>query len=198
MQVRIKKEERDSLRFHWKPHEQFKVEKWRFTRAVFGLVCSPFLLGGVVDYHLESWEAREPKLVAEVRRSLYVDDLLSAKPTVESAKELKEGAIKIFHDAKFTLHKWHSNAPELEGGEPKVETEDTFAKQQLGTSSDPESSLLGLSWDKQKDKVSVVIPEMKPTVSKRELLRNLPRIYDPVRLVAPITFRGKTTVNLRI
>ena len=53
------------------------------------------------------------------------------KPNVESAKELKEGAIKIFQDAKFTLHKWHSNAPELEGGEPKVETEDTFSKQQL-------------------------------------------------------------------
>ena len=105
------------------------------------------------------------------------------KPNVESAKELKEGAIKIFQDAKFTLHKWHSNAPELEGGEPKVETEDTFAKQQLGTSSDPKSSLLGLSWDKQKDKVSVVIPEMTATVSKRELLRNLARIYENLNKV---------------
>ena len=42
LQVRIKKEERDSLRFHWKPHEQFKVETLRFTRAVW--CVHPFYL----------------------------------------------------------------------------------------------------------------------------------------------------------
>jgi hypothetical protein len=79
-------------------------------------VCSPFLLGGVVERHLESWEEREPELVAEIRRSLYVDDLLSGKPTVE----------------------------------------------------------------------------MKPNVTKRELLSNLASIYDPLDLVAPVTVKGKT------
>ena len=42
LQVRIKKEGRDSLRFHWKPHEQFKVETLRFTRAVW--CVHPFYL----------------------------------------------------------------------------------------------------------------------------------------------------------
>ena len=55
-----------------------------------------------------------PALVAELRKSLYVDDLISGKPTVQEAKELKEGAISVFVDAKFKLHKWHSNFAELE------------------------------------------------------------------------------------
>ena len=70
LQVRVRKAERDSLRFHWKSNKQSLVETLRFTRALFGLVCSPFLLGGVVERHLESWEEREPELVAEIRRSL--------------------------------------------------------------------------------------------------------------------------------
>ena len=101
LQVRIKKAERDSLRFHWKSSGQLEVETLRFTRALFGLVCSTFLLGGVVERHLESWEGREPELVAEVRKSLYVHDLLSGKPTVAEAKELKEGTIKVFMKRNF-------------------------------------------------------------------------------------------------
>jgi hypothetical protein len=192
LQVRIRKAERDSLRFHWKSNKQSLVETLRFTRALFGLVCSPLLLGGVVERHLESWEEREPELVTEIRRSLYVDNLLSGKPTVGEAKDLKEGAIKIFQDAKFTLHKWHSNNPELESEQSSVETENTFAKQQLGAPTDPESSLLGLSWNKETDEFSVVVPEMKPNVTKRELLSNLASIYDPLGLVAPVTLKGKT------
>ena len=132
LQVRIRKAERDSLRFQWKSNKQLLVETLSFTRALFCLVCSPFLLSGVVERYLESWEERDPELVAEIRRSLYVAYLLSGKPTVAEAKDLKEGAIKIFQDAKFTLHKWHSNYPELESEQSSVETENTFAKQKLG------------------------------------------------------------------
>lgn len=99
---------------------------------------------------------------------------------------------KIFQDAKFTLHKWHSNDPELESEQPGVETGNTFAKQQLGLSTDSESSLLGLAWNKEADEFSVLVPEMKTSVTKRELLRNLASIYDPLGHVAPVTLKGKT------
>lgn len=45
------------------------------------------------------------------------------------AREVKEGVTKIFKDAKFTSHKWHSNALELEESNVKAEEEETFAKQ---------------------------------------------------------------------
>jgi hypothetical protein len=88
LQVRIKNEERDSLRFFWKPTEHSLTETLRFTRALFGLTCSPFLLAAVVEHHLYSWEAQEPELLADIRGSLYADDLLSGEPTVASAMEL--------------------------------------------------------------------------------------------------------------
>lgn len=132
VQVRIKKQERDVLQFHWRANEHSEIETLRFTRALFGLVPSPFLLEGMIECHFDSWESRMPEIVAELRRSLYVDDLISGKPTVKEARQLKQGAIEVFEDAKFTLHKWHSNAAELEDNETKVGDEESFAKQQLG------------------------------------------------------------------
>lgn len=190
LQVRIKKQERDALRFHWKANEHLEVETLRFMRALFRLVPSPFLLGGVIESHLESWEPRRPELVAELRKSLYVDDLISEKPTVEETKQLKQGAIKVFEDAKFTLHKWHSNADEIEENETKVEDEDSFAKQQLRTQGRRDSSLLGLDWDKGEDEISVVVPQENVISSKRGILRKLTRIYDPLGLAAPLTLKG--------
>ena len=89
--------------------------------STFRFTCSPFLLAAVVDQHLRSWEVNELGKVAEILRSLYADDLISGKPTVAGAMELKKTAIKIFNDATFTLHKWHSNEPNLEDDQIKLE-----------------------------------------------------------------------------
>ena len=190
LQVRIKQGERDALRFHWKPDIDANVETLRFTRALFGLTCSPFLLG-VIEHHLESWKDQMPTEVNELCKSMYVDDLISGKTTVKETGELKQRATEIFQDATFTLHKWHSNKPALE--EPVVSSvEDvTYAKRQLGTAQGEESSSLGLSWQKTSDSTSINIPSEPATPTKRGTLQKLARIYDPLGLVSPQTLQGK-------
>ena len=170
LQVRIRKSDRDALRFHWGPDASSEVETLRFTRALFGLTSSPFLLGGVIDQHLTCWETRKPEVIAELRKSLYVDDLVSGKPTVQQAKVLKDGAVEIFKDATMTLHKWHSNERELE--DTVIDSEEkTFAKQQLGTPSEGDASILGLAWSKDEDEVKVVVPKSEVVSTKRGILK---------------------------
>ena len=53
---------------------------------------------------------------------------------------------KVFKDANFTLHKWHSNAVELEDKPPAVTGEPTFAKQQLGTPGGESLGIFFLAW----------------------------------------------------
>ena len=77
LQVRIREADRDALRFHWEQTEHSEIETLRFTRALFGLAPSPFLLSGVIEHHLDTWEAREPHVVAELQKSLHTDDLIS-------------------------------------------------------------------------------------------------------------------------
>ena len=68
----------------------------------------------MLEQHLVGWSDKRPESLAEISRSLYVDDLISGAGNVPKAQGLKKNATEIFADAGFDLHKWHSNAPELE------------------------------------------------------------------------------------
>ncbi|XP_022804811.1 uncharacterized protein LOC111342037 [Stylophora pistillata] len=115
LQVCIKEQDRDALRFHLlkEPSNQI-VETMRSTRALFGLTSSPFLLGGVIQHLLESCRQNYPNIVGEIERSLYLDDLISGGPTSEKAKEIKSTSQIVFTKGTCELHKWHSNVKELE------------------------------------------------------------------------------------
>ena len=89
LQVRVREDDRDAMRFSLAP-KQSEVETLRFTRALFGLASSPFLLAGVIDTHLTSWEEREPEIVAKFKKELYVDDLISGSITVSEHRRCNE------------------------------------------------------------------------------------------------------------
>ena len=192
LQVRIKSEDRDALRFHWlKDVETKEVETLRFTRALFGLAPSPFLLAGVIEQHLEAWSHKRPEIVSEIKKNLYVDDLISGGTTTSRAKEMKTAAKEVFADGTFELHKWHSNVPELESPETNDSGgEQTFAKQQLGVAGGG-GVLLGLKWDKLRDTISVAVPTEKADNTKRGILAKIARIYDPLGVASPLTLCGK-------
>ena len=59
LQVSVKADDRDTLRFFWYETDsngELKLLQLRFNRLVFGLTPSPAILGGVVQHHLEKYE----------------------------------------------------------------------------------------------------------------------------------------------
>lgn len=99
-----------------------------------------------MEQHLESRNDRLPESMAEILRRM---TLSLRGPTVSKAKELiGTSARSIFAHDGFQLHKWHSNAPELERDSQKqpAESEDSYAKLQLGSASVEGNKLLGLAW----------------------------------------------------
>ncbi len=143
LQIRVKESERDALRFHWTSDPLDNVQVLRFTRVLFGLVSSPFLLG-VLEAHFDYWTNKAPAAVDALKRSLYVDDIISGGNTVEEARQRKSEATDILGDATFSLHKWASNLSELDGdGDQKRDRgEQTAAKQELGVKP-TETKILG-------------------------------------------------------
>ena len=193
LQVRIEESDRDAMRFHWyKDLHTKEVETLRFTRALFGLSPSPFLLGGVINQHLGNCRARFPAEVDEIERSLYVDDLIGGGKTTTEARHFKESATVIFGEAQLQLHKWHSNEPSLEAADTPIEEgEQSFAKAQLGVK-EGETKLLGSLWNKTTDKIAINFPDNKlvePT--KRGVLSSIAKIYDPLGVVSPVSLIGK-------
>lgn len=205
LQVRIRPEDRDALRFHWlKNKDPSVIEALRFTRALFGLVQSPFLLAGTLKLHLQSLREKYPVEVDEILRSLYVDDVITGGNTKEEVQDLKKTIISVFGDAKFTMHKWNSNEPQLEsenvvpvhepqldgGNGVPVDEQQSYAKQQLGVK-EGESKILGLPWNKREDTIAVTFPEEPVDNTKRGMLRFLAAVYDPLGVASPTTLVGK-------
>ena len=167
-----------------------QVETLRFTRVVFGLAPSPFLLNGVIQQHLENLLSTYPDAVNEIRKSLYVDDLLSGGPTIEKAKKLKGEATEIFADAKFKLDKWHSSRKELETA--CEDYEPSFAKEQLeNTPARKPCILLGIGWDKVEETLHVCFPATPAEQVKYGILTNLAKVYNPLGIVSPVMLDGK-------
>ena len=80
LNVEITQGQRDLLRFLWVCDVQSKsvnVIVLRFTRVVFGLVCSPFILNAVLRNLLAKYEITDPQFHADVLKSLCVDDYAS-------------------------------------------------------------------------------------------------------------------------
>jgi hypothetical protein len=51
--------------------------------------------------------------------------------------------------------------------------------------------LLGLSWNKHNDTLVVAFPNKPEEITKREILRFLASVYDPLGIVSPVTLLGK-------
>ena len=62
-----------------------------------------------------------------------MDDLLTEEQTVEKIRKITDTVTDIFEKAPFKLHRWNSNARELETSEAASnEGGTTYAKEQVG------------------------------------------------------------------
>ena len=57
----------------------------RFTRVVFGVSCSPFLLNATIEHHLNLHKDSNPQLVKKLAESFYVDDVVTGAENEETA-----------------------------------------------------------------------------------------------------------------
>ena len=108
--------ERNLLRFLWVDDINSlnpKVITLTFTRLVFGLVCSPFILNVTLRNHLARYENTDPEFLAAVVRSLYVDDFASGENSVMKCFELHHKLKLRFREGGFNMTKWASNSEEL-------------------------------------------------------------------------------------
>lgn len=62
-----------------------ELQVLRFTRVVFGVASSPFLLNATIKHHLEQYQEKYPLLIRTLLHSIYVDDILMRAQMEEEA-----------------------------------------------------------------------------------------------------------------
>jgi hypothetical protein len=79
LMISIAPKDRDVLRFLWLKdafQEESEIVKLRFTRVVFGVSPSPFLLNATIQHHIDKYQNSHPELVKVLMQSMYVDDVV--------------------------------------------------------------------------------------------------------------------------
>ena len=135
-----------------------------------------------VLHHLDQYET---DVSQDMQGNLYVDNVFSGCDTEDEAISYYHEARSIMRDANFNLPTWASNSSQLH----KQATADNVA--------DPSTNvnLLGLRWNPSTDIIYYASKDMPSTsnalVTKREVLQDLSKIYDPLGYIAPVLIKAK-------
>ena len=84
----------------------------RFTRLVFGLRPSPAIFASTIRHHLDSQVSEEfkPHFIEVLKKSLYVDDLVTDAGDEAKALELCSQSKSLTQRGGFNLRKWKTNS----------------------------------------------------------------------------------------
>ncbi|MCP4490541.1 MAG: DDE-type integrase/transposase/recombinase [Gammaproteobacteria bacterium] len=194
LQICIKVSDRDVTRFFWykdptNPTTENNIKVFRFCRVVFGIVCSPFLLGATLKYHLQ----HQMSSVAEKTiDNVYVDNVLTGSETTQQATTIYHELKNVFRDASMNLREWQSNSEEfLESVLPEDKAK-----------SEKYVKVLGLLWNVKDDTLQIASLTEKGTASessslptKRQVLTCISNVFDPLGFLAPAVLQGKLFIQ---
>lgn len=191
--IAVQNKDQDYLLFLWWEHlSSEKVKIFRHKRVVFGLVCSPFILGAVINNHLDNVNNDDKAVALKLKKSLYVDNSVTSVNSMEEYEDFKSRAVRILADTKLELRQWELGGvlgSHLEQNF-KDSDDDNFARYSLPKITEqPDetvTSVLGMKWDKQRDLISCgSFPTMPENVTKRSLLAAINKIFDPLGILSP-------------
>ncbi|GFS77674.1 integrase catalytic domain-containing protein [Trichonephila clavipes] len=150
LQIELDFRDRDFTRFFWTDNLNNEPYVLNFTRVLFGLRPSPYLLAATLKHHFKKYREQYPHTFELLNSSIYVDDLICGQNDVPDALRTTLKCLQIFSDAGMLLRKWRSNSKQLnlllqqEG--VKTESSETSAIDLR-----PPTKILGLAWDTEND-----------------------------------------------
>ena len=203
LNIAVAPEDRDVLRFLWVAdleEDPPNITIMRFTRVMFGISSSPFLLNATVRKHLENFLEVHPCVVTKILDSIYVDDVICGADDDGSAENVYLRGQQMLKEGGFNLHKFVTNSKELEDrvlshvvAENQV-GEQTYAHNTVGKAIEPglgEHKVLGILWDVTEDSLVFKVKpwaeetkEIYPT--KRKVISTVSKFFDPLGLLSPV------------
>lgn len=132
----------------------------------------------------DDYESKYPNAARVLLNDVYVDDIMTGANSVNALLDLKCELVKMLSLASLKLRKWSSNCWALLAQQLPEDCEYSFV--------DPERSqslikVLGMYWNPASDVFSYRItqPKVNLVSTRRTLLSEIARIFDPLGFLAP-------------
>lgn len=198
MQVKLRTEDRDALRYLWRGDRRDgqPPQEYRMTSLIFGASSSPSTAIYVKNLNAKQHDETHPEAAAAIIQKHYVDDYLDSFRSLEDAERITKSVREVHMKASFELKQWKSNSTSLlEALGEDSQTEDI----ELYRTEEKTERVLGVIWKINSDELtfnlnlvkipSTLIEGKQPT--KREALRIVMSLFDPLGFASPVTIRAK-------
>ena len=200
--VLIPKEDQDVHWFLWRSLETDREpDVYVKTVLTFGDKPAPAMAQIALRKTADEAAETHPEASKTLLENSYVDDICDSVSTVEKAQQLTTDIDEVLASGGFKVKGWISNR-DL-GDDDSIGIEDSTSGLKLLTNEIAEK-VLGLLWDHLKDvftfKVNVELlnpePIFKlnssgPRMTKRKILSQIARIFDPLGFAAAFTVKAK-------
>ena len=107
LQVELHTKDHDAFRFLYRNEDEVETH-YRFCSLSFGGESSPFILGCILEHHIETVNGDE-NVKEQLKLNTYIDNAMGLITNENQGKQFREEAVKIMEKGKFPLTKWESN-----------------------------------------------------------------------------------------
>ena len=168
------------------------LQEFKLLTVTYGTASAPFLATRVLQQLAIDESASLPLAAEIVRRDMYVDDCISGGKSEGEVKTQIQQLIQIMKRAGLSLRKFASNSPNALEHVP-VELRET--QDILSIDEEEIIKTLGLHWNTSTDhflfKVKILNPETESPLTKRLLLSEISKIFDPMGWLSPVIITTK-------
>ncbi|XP_058447679.1 uncharacterized protein LOC131428053 [Malaya genurostris] len=199
-QVRMRDEDQQCQRFFWRNRNETEPSTYVVQVMTFGACCSPSIAQHVKNTNARRFEQSHKQAVDAIIKQHYVDDMLVSTESEEEAIELARNVKAIHKQAGFEIRNWISNSVKVTLLLNESITEEKNLN--IGEEATTEK-VLGMWWNTSTDQFTyktssrydedLLAGRRRPT--KREVLRTLMLIYDPLGLIAHFLMPLKTLLQ---
>lgn len=183
-QIWVDKRHWDYQRIVWRFNSSEPVRDYVLKTVTYGVSSSPFLALRCILELAQKHATDFPMASQVLQNQIFVDDIVKGADSLSEALSMKEELIQLLKLGGFELRKWSSNNQEFLSTIPS-ESHQSLVSISLD---DNEASfkVLGLRWCPQYDIFSYEIKLLNSKCTKRSILSELARIYDPLGFLAPV------------
>lgn len=194
-QVNIDASQQNLLKIFWRESPDQEINTFKLKTVTYGTASAPYLATRTL-LQLAEDEKHQFSMASEVAKTdFYVDDLLTGTQTEEGARAMQSELTCLLSKGGFNLRKWSSNSSTLRKEFLCEEQSEHSQSEEFSSDGGHEVKTLGLWWDAHKDQFNLRPNQEysinKNHVTKRTILSNIARIFDPLGLVGPVVVRAK-------
>ncbi|XP_053698890.1 uncharacterized protein LOC128745844 [Sabethes cyaneus] len=179
----------------WRDSPNETIRVYHLTTVTYGTACAPYLATKCLQCLSDLESETFPVASRVLKNDFYVDDMLTGADDIETASHLAHEMIKLTSSGGFNLRKWTSNSNALLDQLP-VDLVDKRPARELDIAHTTVKTL-GLLWDTSSDCFLFHSPvwNTNAIITKRVVLADTARLFDPLGLVGPVVVLAKIFVQ---